>query len=99
MWIAFFIFVGIGLGWYVHRCMTRPRRSFKFTHEVAGGIIIQASDEQVAKDTLKRIVQAKMFGAFALVYDPVALNRELKKFTCEELFDENDLTPVKRKPR
>lgn len=69
--------------------MKFPRRKrFEFTHpEAKGPAIFKAWSEEKAWKKMRSFVMQTMFGGFALIYDPGALEKVMKQVTCRRLPD------------
>jgi len=56
-------------------------RDYTFRHEAGPTHTVRARSEESARRKMRSFLCDKMFGSFALLYDPAALQRELDK--CE----------------
>ncbi len=85
-WGALAVFIAVAAGFLLHWLATRNHKTFRFTWpDGKGPIIIKAKSEQAATKRARSLVQAMMFGPFALFYDPVARDRVMAQAKCEEI--------------
>ena len=59
-------------------------QTYRFQHENGAKVRFRAKSEEDARRQLRDFVQNKMFGAFALFYEPEAVERELAKIHLVE---------------